>query len=286
MNKQFNIEGLHPISFDPNNGLNVPMNEVRAQVEANIRRMLPQAQPYNPNPDTVLLVCGGPSLKKTEKDLVEAYWAGGKIVAVNGAYQWCIDRNLKPSAMIMLDGRQFNARFVETPIPNCKYFLASQCHPDAFEKCKDRETIIWHCCSGGDEEYEMLKRYYFDRVFPIGDGTTVAIKAIALMTMTGFRSFDIFGLDSCWLDDDHHGYVQPENNRDGRIVTWLRPPGRDDLAQRFECAPWHMQQAADFQKLVHDHGDKFRLNVRGDGLIAATMRLSALLGRTITPEKE
>lgn len=286
MNKPFNPEGLYRVSFDPNNGCNVKPDVMREQVSQNIRRMLPQVQPHNPNRETVALVCGGPSLVKTEKQLIEAYWAGAKVVAVNGSYQWCIDRNIKPSAMVMLDGRQFNARFVETPIPGCKYFLASQCHPDAFDLCKDRETFIWHCCSGGDDEYAMLKKYYFDRLYPIGDGTTVAIKAIPLMTMLGFKSFDIFGLDSCWLDNAHHGYEQTENNRDGRITTWLRPEGRDDLACSFECAPWHMQQAADFQKLIHDHGDKFRLNVRGDGLIAATMRLSALLGRTVTPEKE
>jgi len=290
MNQQaafnFNPEGLYPISFDPNNGINVAKDVLRSQVESNIRRMLPQVMPHAPNTETVALVCGGPSLAKTEKELVEAYWGGAKVVAVNGSYQWCLDRNIKPSAMVMLDARQFNSRFVKEAVPGCKYLLASQCHPDAFEICKDRNVLLWHCCSGGDEEYAMLKQYYFDRLFPIGDGTTVTIKAILLLTLLGFKSFDIFGFDSCWLDDAHHGYEQTENNRDGRIATWLRPEGRDDLACRFECAPWHMQQAADFQKLVHDHGDKFRLNVRGNGLIAATMRISALLGRTVTPEKE
>jgi hypothetical protein len=254
MNQQFNADALRPVTFSPDNNCNTSQEIILAQVAANIRRQLPQVMPYAPNTETVALVCGGPSLAETEKELVDAYWRGAKVVAVNGTYQWCIERNIKPSAMIMLDARQFNARFVETPVPNCKYLLASQCHPDAFEICKDRETLIWHCCTGGDDEYNMLKQYYFNRVFPIGDGTTVAIKAIPLMTMLGYKTFDIFG--------------------------------RDDLACRFECAPWHMQQAADFQKLVHDHGDKFRLNVRGRGLIAATMRIAALLGQTVTPENE
>jgi len=288
MNQQhvFNQEGLYPISFSPENGVNVPPEKLREQVAFNIRRQLPQAHPHAPNKETVALVCGGPSLVKTEKQLVEAYWAGAKVIAVNGSYQWCIDRNIRPSAVIVLDARQFNSRFVQTPIPGCKYMLASQCHPDAFELCKDRDVLIWHCCSGGEEEYEMLKQYYFERVFPIGDGTTVAIKAIGLLCMLGFQSFDIFGFDSCWLDDAHHGYKQIENDRDGRIAVWLKPPGRGDLACRFECAPWMMQQARDFQNFVRDYGDKFRLNIRGDGLIAATMRLSAMLGSMVTPEMD
>lgn len=282
----FNPDGLYPISFDPDNGLNVSPERLQEQVAINIRRQLPQAQPHVPNKETVALVCGGPSLAKTEKELVQAYWSGAKVVAVNGSYQWCIDRNIRPSAMVMLDARQFNSRFVETEIPGCKYMLASQCHPDAFDICKDRDVLLWHCCSGGESEYEMLKRYYFDRVFPIGDGTTVAIKAIGLLCLLGFKSFDIFGLDSCWLDNSHHGYDQSENDRDGRISVWLRPPGRDDLACKFECAPWMMQQAKDFQTFVHDHGDEFRLNIRGEGLIATTMRLSAIFGSTLTTEQE
>ena len=282
----FNPEGLYPIKFSPDNGVNVPPEKIREQVAENIRRQLPQAYPHPINKETIALVCGGPSLAKTEKELVEAYWAGAKVVAVNGSYQWCIDRNIKPSAMVMLDARQFNSRFVKTPIPGCRYMLASQCHPNAFDLCKDRDILIWHCCTGGDDEYEMLKQYYFDRVMPIGDGTTVAIKAIGLLCMLGFQSFDIFGLDSCWLDDSHHGYDQPENNRDGRVAVWLRPKDHDDLACRFECAPWMMQQQQDFMNLIKNHGDKFRLNVRGNGLIAATMRLSALLGSMVTPEQE
>jgi len=281
MNQAFNPDGLYPVKFSPDNKCNVSDDKILEQVSLNIRRQLPQAKPHTPNNETVALVCGGPSLAKTEKELVEAYWAGAKVIAVNGAYQWCIDRNIRPSAMIMLDARKFNSRFVETPVPGCKYMLASQCHPDAFDLCRDRDVLIWHCCSCGESEYEMLKEYYFDRVFPIGDGTTVTIKAIQLLCALGFQSFDIFGFDSCWLDDNHHSYSQTENDRDGRVAVWLRPKDRDDLACRFECAPWMMQQAKDFQILIHKYGDKFRLNIRGDGLIAATMRLSAMLGSVV-----
>src|SRR6266550_4184643 len=84
-------------------GVNTPDDVLLDQVAQNIRRGLPQAQPYQPNDQTALIVGGGPSLKDTEKELVEAYWRGGKVVALNGAYQWCIDRNIRPSAMVMLD---------------------------------------------------------------------------------------------------------------------------------------------------------------------------------------
>lgn len=256
-------------------GMNTTDEIVLAQVEQNIRRGLPQAQPHQPNPHVALLVCGGPSLGMTEKELVEAYWKGGKIVAVNGAYQWCIDRNLKPSAAIMLDAREFNSRFIQTNVEGCKYLIASQCHPATFDLCRDRETIIWHACSTGENEYQTLQDFYFGKTYPVDLGTTVGVRAISVMRMLGFQTIEIFGLDSCWLDKKHHSYEQPENDRDQRIEVYLRPKERDDKALKFLCAPWHAKQAEDFMGLIKARGNLFQLNVHGPGLIAAIMRTGA-----------
>lgn len=287
MNVAFSADNVHAVEFPEGCGTNTPDKVLLDQVAQNIRRGLPQVQPYNPNPATALLVCGGPSLALTERELIEAYWKGGKIIAVNGAYQWCIDRNLKPSAAVMLDARRFNTRFVQTPIEGCRYLLASQCHPDTFEMCAGRDVLIWHACSAGDPEVDLLCDYYFQgrddkgqftghrNTYPVTLGTTVGVRAISLLRMLGFQYIDIFGLDSCWLDNAHHAYGQPENAKDGRVAVWLRPKNRDDKALRFECAPWHMKQAQDFLGLIRDRGDLFQLRVRGPGLIAAIIRTGA-----------
>src|SRR5262245_30895591 len=98
----FDIEKVLPVTFDNAEGCNTEDDVLLKQVHANIRRGLPQLQPHNINPHNALLVCGGPSLAMTEHELRDAVWAGGKIVAANGAYQWCIDHNFKPSAAIMM----------------------------------------------------------------------------------------------------------------------------------------------------------------------------------------
>lgn len=283
MNKQFDNEDFQRVKFDPaTDGCNVTDDVIMEQVSVNIRRFVPQVYKHQPNKEIVALVCGGPSLETTKKELVQAVWDGAKVVALNGAYGWCIEQNIRPSAMIMLDARQFNARFVEPAIAGCRYLLASQCHPDAFERCKDRDVWIWHCCSTGDGEYEMIKKYYFNMTWPIPLGTTVAIKAIQILNLLGFSSFHIFGLDSCWMGDEHHAYPQGENDNDKHLPTWLNPDGHPELAEKFFCAPWMMRQAVDFQNLIRAQGDKFRLNVRGNGLIAAIMRTSATLGLAST----
>lgn len=262
------------IVFDPGTPCNVPDEVFLRQVAINIRRGLPQLQIYQPNPKVALLVAGGPSLSDSVGELREAVNAGGVIVTVNGAYQWCIDNGFRPSMQIVLDAREFNKRFVEAEVPGCKYMIASQCHPKTFEALAGRDVTIWHAVSAGDPEVELLKAYYFDRFLPVTIGTTVTVRAISLLTMLGFNRQDIFGFDSCWLGDKHHAYDQPENN-DLRVRVWLRPEGRDDLAESYECAPWHAKQAEDFLKLIRERGNHFELNVRGPGLIAGILRTGA-----------
>ena len=247
------------------------------QVNHNIRLGLRQVKPHDVNSDMTILVCGGPSLEMTKESLIRAHWAGGKIVCVNGTYNWCIENNLRPSAMILLDARETSARFVEKEVFGCRYLLASQCHPKAFEFCKDRDTLIWHACSGGDKEFEILKEYYFGYTYPVTIGTTVGVRSISLLRMLGFNKILIFGLDSCWLDDKGHSYPQEENDKDEntKIPVWIRPEGRDDKAQRFICSPWMIKQAEDFLELIKARGNLFELSVYGPGLIASMLRTGA-----------
>jgi 6-hydroxymethylpterin diphosphokinase MptE-like len=262
--------------------INTTDDEVFDNVSRNIRRGLPQVRPFDPNPHNALLVCGGPSLNETEELLVRAHWDGGKVVTVNGAYQWCIDRNIRPSAAIMLDAREFNARFLEAEVPGCRYLLGAQCHPRAFEICRDRETFIWHACSLGDREVDLLNEYYFGRFYPVDIGVTVGIRALTLLRLLGFHNQEIFGLDSCFLNKQHHAYQQPEDDADQCVEVWLRPEGGDHLAQRFVCAAWHIAQYFDFLEFVKDRGDKVNLQVHGSGMIAATLRT----GYTLQMAKE
>jgi hypothetical protein len=261
---------------------NVGADGILRNISANVRRHLPQARPYEMQASGVAIVGGGPSLESTLPELREQVFSGVKVCAVNGAYRWLIDRNIKPSMQVVLDARPFNARFVEPAVPGCRYLLASQCAPETFDACEQRDTTVFHCV-GSDEEEAVIKAHYDGHFHAVGGGTTVMLRAITLLRMLGFFRMDIYGMDSCWLEGKHHAYDQPENNHDRAIKVWLIPTDnrsgerREDLKRLFYCDPWMMKQAEEWNVMKAAYGHMFKLTVHGDGLIANMDRLRACL---------
>ena len=252
-----------------NIGMNARHEDILSNIRKNITLQLPQANIYHPNEQHVALVCGGPSLQNTISELREQYENGTKLIAVNNTHDWLIDHGMKPSMHVMVDSREFNNRFIQKPIDSCKYFMASQCHPSVFEALKDNELYIFHVVNEIGEK-EILDDYYFGNYHFVVGGSTVSLRAIWLLRMLGFTKIDLYGFDSCYMDGKHHAYEQPENDDcETREVTCM--------GKNFLCATWMASQYDDFQHFIAELGDKFELNVHGNGLIAHMMNEGAKL---------
>ena len=261
----------------PDSPINTDQETICANVRLNIRRGLQQVKMHPASPEWIVLACGGPSLEDTFDELRQLYWLGRKVIAVNGAYRWLTDRNIRPSAAIVMDARKFNARFVDPAVPNCKYFLASQCAPEIFDACAERDVHLFHVCTYEDEEKAILNEYYFGKYRYIPGGMTVSLRAITLLRTLGFHLMDIFGLDSCVMQGKHHAYPQAENDSDDIKRVWMAADGKLDEGREFWITSWHAAQLDNFMAMIRVNGDLFKLNVHGDGLIAYAMRTGARL---------
>lgn len=254
--------------------INTSEEKLSANVQHSIRLQHKQVWYQPPQPDRVLLVGGGPSLESTLDELRHLYFAGGKVVTVNGSYQWCIERNIKPSAQIVLDARPENARFVDPEIPECRYLVASQCAPETWARVSGRPRVfIWHATAGDNPLHKpVLDDYYMGNWMPSPGGTTVIMRAITLLRAQGFLRFDLFGVDSCFIGDDHHAYDQPENDADRPQAVRVFSPKQPEMSRTFLCAPWMIKQLEDFLQMIRLHGDHFLINVHGDGILAYALR--------------
>lgn len=255
--------------------VNVTDDALLENVRSAIRRGHPQFHPKAANYERIALVGGGPSLEATLPDIVELVHEGAKVVTLNGAYHWALERHLHPSIQLVMDARPHNARFVQPFIPRCHYWLASQCAPEVWDAVAEYPeqvhpvtgqhvggVAIFHAMAEAEGPMrDLLDAYYRKQWFGVFGGTTVAIRAINLLAMAGFCSFDLFGVDSCFMDGKGHAYAQPENDRDRRLPFKVEPAGRPDLAKTFWCAPWHVKQAENLLELIKVNGANFTITV-------------------------
>lgn len=233
--------------------LNTDEDTIRQQVAHNIKLGFEQVRPHPTNDVEVMIVGGGPSLAKNFDKVKELRQNGVKLIAINGAYKYCIDNGVTPSAMVMVDAREFNARFVDPIVPDCKYFIASQCHPSVFEKVPKDRTYIWH--TSADLINEVLAKEYKEW-WPIPGGSTVLLRTIPMFRTLGFTRFHLIGCDSCLEEDKHHAYDQKEN--DGQLAIPVNVGGKI-----FYCNPWMISQAQEFIDLIRVLGDEIQLEIYG-----------------------
>jgi hypothetical protein len=253
----------------PDGVLNTSLETVNAQTAENIKAGWKHAQPYDRQNREVVILAGGPSLAENIDEIrrlrdVE----GAAIVTTNGAYEWALEQGLKVSMQIVVDAREFNARFTRRVVDDCLYLIASQVHPKTLEGLPHERTFLWH--SGISDDNEKLVIEKSGHFFPIPGGSTVILRAIPLLRMLGFWRQHLFGFDSCVkrIGSAHHSYVQAEN--DGEHIFAVGCGGK-----QFFCAPWMVQQASEFRGLVKSLADIVELNVVGDGLIAHMIQTGA-----------
>ena len=239
--------------------INEDKDKIRDNIRKNIQRGLPQVQPYETQWEKIVcLALGGPTLKETFPNLLEKRHDGIPVITVNGSYKYCIDNGLEPSAMVMLDSREFNNRFVKPLRKDCKYFISSQCHPSVFDMLEGYQVWIWHVA--GDENYDLLQKQYGEEYFPVMGGATIALRAVHLLRMLGFHKFEMFGFDSCVIGE-HHAYEQPENDDEGVIDVTVS-------GKEFRCTAAHYHQAKEFVDMISKTGEHYDLAIHGNGLIS------------------
>ena len=240
---------------------------VLEHVKSAIKRHIPQFKPHDEQDKVIAIVGGGPSLKDTFDDLKEKHEAGMKVVSVNGTHDWLMDHGIRPSLHVQLDSRPFNARFVQNWHPDTKYMIASQSHPDVFDALEGADVTMFHLATNGRVR-RVLHDYYMGYTVPVGGGNTVMLRTIPMMAMLGFKTMEIFGFDSCCIDEENHIYEQTEN--DVGTSTTVTVGDRE-----FFCYGWMHSQAQQFITVIEKMGDKFELVVHGDGLIAHILETSA-----------
>jgi hypothetical protein len=226
-------------------------------VQRSVKRSLPWFD-FDESPQgSVCLVGGGPSLVDTIDQLKVRHQNGAKVWAMNGSYDYLQSQGITPDAMVMLDARAENVRFVQNPQQSTTFYITSQCDDSVFEALEGYKVVLVHANTPG--VYDLLEHEKARPVHLMGGFTTVGILSLILAKLQGFKRIFLFGMDSSYRDGEHHAYKQESNDHDKSIDAMI-----DDVT--YKCAPWMAQQVTDFQNVVAGFDD-VTIEVCGDGLL-------------------
>jgi hypothetical protein len=210
--------------------------------------------------DGVAIMCGGgPSIGDYTDDIRVLAEAGGNIFAMNAASQFIRKYNLMVDYQVIGDAKQETEQLVDPTAFN--HLFASQVHPDTMSKVKS--PVLWHL---GIDEIELhlpKERVAAGGYALIGGGAAVGNAALCVAYAMGYRTFHVFGYDSCHRNGESHAYWQSMNQFMPCVeVKWAGKAYYSGLAmkaqaEKFQITAQHMQQKG------------CTLNVYGEGLLQA-----------------
>lgn len=239
---------------------NTPHAETIANIKAAIASGLPTIQVGEAKGDA-LIVGGGPSVKNLLWEIRARHDGLGQFVlCINGAGQYLHQNGITPDALLILDARPHNAKFLDGLPDSVHLYLASQCSPVVFEAAKRFPNVtVWHASINGAQWPEIKRPFYV-----VGGGTTAGLLAITVECILGYRSIHLFGMDSSYQDGEAHPYKQPENDDDD--LYEVTKSGR-----RFMAPLWMLRQVGSFASVQQQTWLRFgaTIHVHGGGLLAA-----------------
>lgn len=248
---------------------NTETDRLKDNIRGACARGLPFIEEQAAHDDVAVIVGGAPSLRRMIGAVLRHKLNGATIFGLNGAAEFMVAHAVDVDAMVLMDARPENVGFVETSVS--RYLVATQADASVFDRLKSlsRDVALWHALipnMRAELPEETSGRLLFS------GGTTVLTRTMALLFGMGYRTFHIYGADSCYSGDQHHAYPQDLNAKDSPIEVIAGQ-------RRFMAAPWMIAQVNEFQDiaaLLANAGCS--ISVHGDGLlrwVATEMQRSA-----------
>lgn len=238
-----------------------------ANIEANSRRAIPWVKSVAPHDGQAVIVGGGPSVGEWLHEIRYRKTCGQTVFALNNAASFLAENGIEVDHQVILDARAHNDAFLGYAK---HHLLASQCHPNVFEKTAS--VTLWH------QEYpEDMAR--FDACLPstqpehaiVGGGTTVGLSAMVLAYVLGYRKLHLYGYDSSYRGEATHVYAQHDPQRVDCVATVAGRKFRTSLAMA--------KQAELFPQLADSLIDLgCFITLRGDGLLPWTSHMAGPMG--------
>jgi len=185
-------------------------------------------------------------------------------LALNGALKLFAERGMAPSFWAACDPQALVANFLTDAPRSTQYLVASKCHADVFDALAGRDVRLWHVDEDGTPP----------GLRTVQPSSSITGTALALMRALGWRKFEVWGWDACFINGLDHAAPQPIAPIN--VVTVVLGEGPD--AKGFHTTPTWAHEAEGAWKRLW--GADYQVDVRGPGLIAEMLRFQGVTKQT------
>jgi len=208
--------------------------------------------------ETISIVCYGPSLKYTWKDIKHP------MMTVSGAHDFMIKNGVIPDYHMDCDPRPHKAKFTENPRQGVKYLMASCCNPKHWENLEGQHVELWHMHNGPDKETAEWLEKNVPQDQWVGGGTTAGLRALDLCGRMGYRKFEVYGMD-CSFESPTVQHAGEHNGKPHSAMKVRTRGGREFITspQMIDAARWVEEMLSKYD---------IEITFNGDGLLQQMVR--------------
>lgn len=259
MDAHYDLTSMRIEDLDIKSKYAVTPEEHQANFKAAIALGLPSLQKGELTDEPLALVCSGPSLRRTRREIRHF----DKVFTCSGAHDYLLDHGLVPTWHIVGDPREHAGFSVIHPHKRIQYLIASSCHPKVFERLKGYNVQVWHSLQGA--EHLLTLDHYPPGDWVLTGGTNIGMRAMVIARVLGFTNVHIFGMDCSAESDTMHTGAHPNEPPTSKYIT-VRVGDRD-----FQTTKLFLCYAKQFFHEVIQLPD-MHFTMHGDGLQQALVK--------------
>ena len=144
----------------------------------------------------IALIGGGASLN-SQVDRINGF---DHVMTCGSAHDHLIEMGIIPNFALAVDAKVDAVDYFRKPQDITSYLLASQCHPNLYERLAGRKIAMWHFLGQCDDPS------VFRGEAQINWGCMVGVLAVQMALYLGFQELHFFGFDCSYVADEHHAY--------------------------------------------------------------------------------
>jgi len=173
------------------------VDNVRVNIARPVQRFLSLPGLLGERVEPLAIVGGGPSLA-SHIDTIKKF---SQVLVCGSAHDHLVSLGVTPTFALAVDAKEDSVNYFSNPQARTSYLIASQCHPNMFERLKGHKLAMWHFRGQLEDEEQ-----HFNGEQTITWGCMVGVMSIQIALFLGFQRLHFFGFDCSFIKDQHHSY--------------------------------------------------------------------------------